>query len=66
MINRRAWSAAAAAMLAMGTLGAALPARAAGETPDALIKRVSTDVLETIKKDPRCARAMSQGQCAGQ
>ena len=52
MINRRAWSAAAAAMLAMGTLGAALPARAAGETPDALIKRVSTDVLETIKKDP--------------
>ena len=52
MINRRAWSAAAAAVLAMGTWGAALPVHAADETPDALIKRVSTDVLETIKKDP--------------
>jgi phospholipid transport system substrate-binding protein len=52
MINRRAWSAAAAAMLAMGTWAAALPVHAADETPDALIKRVSTDVLETIKKDP--------------
>src|SRR2546429_5267333 len=38
-------------VLAMGTWGAALPVHAADETPDALIKRVSTDVLETIKKD---------------
>src|SRR5260370_26706604 len=52
MINRRAWSGAAAAVLGMGTWGAALPVHAADETPDALIKRVSTDVLETIKKDP--------------
>src|SRR5947199_133260 len=52
MINRRARSAAAAAVLAMGTWGAAQPVHAADETPDALIKRVSTDVLETIKKDP--------------
>jgi phospholipid transport system substrate-binding protein len=28
------------------------PARAADETPDALVKRLSTDVLETIKSDP--------------
>jgi phospholipid transport system substrate-binding protein len=27
------------------------PARAADETPDALVKRISTDVLETIKSD---------------
>lgn len=52
MINRRAWNAAAAAALAMAAWGVALPSQAADETPDALIKRVSTDVLETIKKDP--------------
>ncbi|MDR0226489.1 MAG: ABC transporter substrate-binding protein [Burkholderiaceae bacterium] len=52
MINRRAWNAAAAAMLALGAWGTGLSAHAADETPDALIKRVSSDVLETIKKDP--------------
>lgn len=49
-INRRMWSMAAGAMLALN-LG--LPAaQAAEEAPDALVKRVSADVLETIKNDP--------------
>ena len=48
-MNRRIWGMAAAAMLALN-LG--LPAaQAAEEAPDALVKRVSADVLETIKKD---------------
>lgn len=47
-ITRRAWAMAAGALLALN-LG--LPAQAADETPDALVKRVSADVLETIKKD---------------
>lgn len=49
-MNRRIWGMAAAAMLALN-LG--LPAaQAAEEAPDALVKRVSADVLETIKNDP--------------
>ena len=48
-ITRRVWGMAAGAMLALN-LG--LPAQAADETPDLLVKRVSADVLETIKKDP--------------
>lgn len=47
-MTRRVWSMAAGAMLA---LNLAVPAQAADETPDALVKRVSSDVLETIKKD---------------
>ncbi|MEX8191841.1 MlaC/ttg2D family ABC transporter substrate-binding protein [Comamonas guangdongensis] len=48
-INRRMWGMAVGAVLALN-LG--LPAaQAAEEAPDALVKRVSTDVLETIKKD---------------
>lgn len=48
-ITRRMWGMAAGAMLALN-LG--LPAaQAAEEAPDALVKRVSADVLETIKKD---------------
>lgn len=47
-ITRRMWGMAAGAMLALN-LG--LPAQAAEETPDLLVKRVSSDVLETIKKD---------------
>lgn len=48
-MTRRMWSMAAGAMLALN-LG--LPvAQAADETPDLLVKRVSSDVLETIKKD---------------
>lgn len=47
-ITRRMWGMAAGAMLALN-LG--LPAQAAEEAPDLLVKRVSSDVLETIKKD---------------
>ncbi|MFS4548936.1 phospholipid-binding protein MlaC [Comamonas resistens] len=47
-ITRRMWGMAAGAMLALN-LG--LPAQAAEETPGLLVKRVSSDVLETIKKD---------------
>lgn len=47
-ITRRMWGMAAGAMLALN-LG--LPVQAAEETPDLLVKRVSSDVLETIKKD---------------
>ncbi|MDN5502247.1 MAG: ABC transporter substrate-binding protein [Comamonas sp.] len=48
-ITRRMWGMAAGAVLALN-LG--LPAAwAAEEAPDALVKRVSADVLETIKKD---------------
>ena len=36
---------------AMLVLNLGLPAQAADETPDLLVKRVSADVLETIKKD---------------
>lgn len=49
-MNRRIWGMAAGAMLALN-LG--LPAaQSAEEAPDALVKRVSADVLETIKNDP--------------
>ena len=49
-MNRRIWGMAAGAMLALN-LG--FPAaQAAEEAPDALVKRVSADVLETIKNDP--------------
>ena len=47
-ITRRMWGMAAGAVLALN-LG--LPAQANEETPDALVKRVAADVLETIKKD---------------
>lgn len=47
-ITRRMLGLSAAAVLALN-LG--VPAWAAEEAPDALVKRVSSDVLETIKKD---------------
>ena len=47
-ITRRMWGMAAGAVLALGLV---LPAQSAEEAPDALVKRVSSDVLETIKKD---------------
>ncbi|MBS7779683.1 ABC transporter substrate-binding protein [Acidovorax sp. CCYZU-2555] len=50
MINRRIWATTAAAWLALSALPMA--AMAADETPDALVKRVSADVLETIRNDP--------------
>lgn len=39
------------ATLAFGSAGAMLPAFAADEAPDALVKRLSTEVLNTIKAD---------------
>ena len=51
MINRRIWATTAAAWLALSA-GLPISASAAQETPDALVKRVSADVLETIRKDP--------------
>ncbi|CAM4046398.1 ABC transporter substrate-binding protein [Comamonas aquatilis] len=50
MMNRRMWSMAAGALLALN-LGLPAAVHAADEGPDLLVKRVSTDVLETIKKD---------------
>ena len=51
MMNRRIWAATAAAWLALSA-GLPMTAGAAEETPDALVKRVSADVLDTIRKDP--------------
>ena len=51
MMQRRtlaAWMLATSAMWMAGSVGA----QAAVETPDALVKRLSADVLETIKADP--------------
>ncbi|SEJ06602.1 MULTISPECIES: phospholipid-binding protein MlaC [unclassified Variovorax] len=41
----------AGAMLFSAAAAFVSPARAADETPDALVKRISTDVLDTIKSD---------------
>ncbi|KAB2902310.1 MAG: ABC transporter substrate-binding protein [Burkholderiaceae bacterium] len=51
MMNRRSLSRVAIGLAAAFSLAAALPARAADEAPDALIKRLSTDVLETLRND---------------
>ena len=48
MLQRRHWIAATAISFA----SLALPAVAAEEAPDALVKRISGDVLATIKADP--------------
>jgi phospholipid transport system substrate-binding protein len=39
------------AFLGLAMLGAALPSQAADESPDAMIKRVSSEVLDNIKSD---------------
>ncbi len=39
------------AFLGLAMLGAALPSQAAEESPDAMIKRVSSEVLDNIKSD---------------
>ncbi|HEY0201562.1 MAG TPA: ABC transporter substrate-binding protein [Burkholderiaceae bacterium] len=52
MMNRRTLGRLAAAFhVAVALALPALPAHAADEAPDALIKRLSTDVLDTIKSD---------------
>ena len=48
-MNRRIWATTAAAWLALSALP--MGAMAAEETPDALVKRVSADVLDTIRND---------------
>lgn len=50
MMNRRIWAATAAAWLALSA-GLPMTAMAAEETPDALVKRLSADVLDTIRND---------------
>ena len=50
-MNRRFFSFIAASFAAVLALSAPLAARAAGEAPDALVKRLSADVLDTIKAD---------------
>ncbi len=49
-MNRRIWAATAAAWLALSA-GMPMTAMAAEETPDALVKRLSADVLDTIRND---------------
>ncbi len=51
MMNRRTLMQSAAALAAAAWLGWAPAALAADEAPDALIKRLSSDVLETVKGD---------------
>lgn len=50
-MNRRIWAAAAAAVMAAGAWMLPVAASAAVEAPDALIKRVSAEVLDTIRQD---------------
>ena len=50
-MNRRFFSFIAASFAAVLALSAPLAAHAADEAPDALVKRLSADVLDTIKAD---------------
>ena len=50
-MNRRSLGRLAAALLAIGVMGAWPLAHAADEAPDALIKRLSDEVLATIRSD---------------
>jgi len=51
MMNRRTLTQSAAAVAAAAWLGWSPAALAADEAPDVLIKRLSSDVLETVKND---------------
>ncbi|MBS0468839.1 MAG: ABC transporter substrate-binding protein [Proteobacteria bacterium] len=51
MMNRRTLTQSASALAAAAFLGWAPTVLAADEAPDALVKRLSADVLETVKKD---------------
>lgn len=48
MIQRRSWL----AILSLSAAAWALPVAAADEAPDALVKRISSDVLAAVKADP--------------
>jgi len=50
-LNRRFFGLLAGSLFVAMTSLASLPARAADEAPDALVKRLSSDVLDTIKAD---------------
>jgi phospholipid transport system substrate-binding protein len=50
-MNRRLFAHFAAAVLAVASLGIAPLARAADESPDAMIKRLSEDVMAAVKTD---------------
>jgi phospholipid transport system substrate-binding protein len=60
MMNRRTLGHAALCLTAMAALGAPFSVLAADEAPDALIKRLSTDVLATVKSD----KAIQSGDLA--
>lgn len=49
MLKRRNWI---SALMLIGTLLIAGPARAQVEAPDALVKRISSEALEAVKADP--------------
>ena len=53
-MNRRTWSARLLACVCLPALAltAVVPAHANEEAPDALIRRVATEVLDTVKADP--------------
>ena len=51
ILNKRQVVVALAAMVALGAMAFSPAARAEDEAPDALIKRLSVDVLDTIKAD---------------
>ena len=51
LMNRRTLTQAAAALAAAAWMALPGAALAADEAPDALIKRLSTDVLETVRND---------------
>ena len=51
MMNRRSLGGAALCIAASAVLSLPLSALAADEAPDALIKRLSADVLNTVKSD---------------
>lgn len=59
-MNRRFFSHFVGASLALTLLAAAPLARASGEAPDALIKRTSTEVLDTIRSDKAIQGVISQ------
>lgn len=48
MIQRRSWL----AILSLSAAAWALPAVASDEAPDAMVKRISTEVLNAVKADP--------------
>jgi phospholipid transport system substrate-binding protein len=60
MMSRRFFNRTLAALFGVAAVFALAPALAAEEAPDALIKRVSTDVLDTIRAD----KSLQNGEMA--